>query len=75
LTATDIPTLLVEGDNAPGIGYRLARAIADAGINLSFLVTQVIGKRYASVFGFTTDDEAKRATSIIKKASQRRGRG
>ncbi len=40
LAASSISTLLVEGDDRPGLGHALARAIADAGINLDFLVAR-----------------------------------
>jgi hypothetical protein len=43
--ASGIPALLVEGDNKPGLGHAIAQAIADAKINLNFLVAQVIGRR------------------------------
>jgi hypothetical protein len=33
-----IPALLVEGDDAPGLGYRMSRAVADAGINMDFVM-------------------------------------
>ena len=67
--AASIPALLVEGDNAPGLGERLTRAIGDAGINLDFVVAQVIGRKYTAVFGFADQDGASRAVSLIKKAS------
>jgi len=51
LTASTIPTLLVEGDDKPGLGYAMAQAVADAGINFAFFVAQVIGRKY-SVGGF-----------------------
>jgi hypothetical protein len=35
LSESSIPTLRVEGDNAPGLGHVIAEALADAGINLS----------------------------------------
>jgi hypothetical protein len=47
LTASPIPTLLVEGDNKAGLGHAVARAIAESGVNLAFMVTQVIGRRYS----------------------------
>ena len=62
------PALLVQGDNRAGVGATLARAIADAGINIHFLVAQVLGTRYSAVIGFGSDDDATRAMSIIKKA-------
>jgi hypothetical protein len=66
------PALLVNGDNRPGLGYALARGIADAGINIHFLIAQVIGGRYSAVFGFGSDQDAQRAAGIIKKEGGRR---
>jgi hypothetical protein len=68
LTASPIPTLLVEGDNQPGLGHAVARAIAASGVNLAFMVTQVIGRRYSAVIGFESDGDAKKATPLLKKA-------
>ena len=69
LSASSIPTLLVEGDNKPGLGYVIAKTLADADINLSFLVAQVIGGKYSAVFGFETTADADKATTLIKKAT------
>ncbi len=68
LSASTIPTLVVEGDNRPGIGHSMARALADAGININFLVAQTIGRRFSAVFGFETEADARSAASLIKKA-------
>jgi len=73
LTASKIPTLLVSGDNRPGLGHAIARTIADSGINLSFLVAQVVGRKYSAVFGFENDDAAAQALKLIRKAAARRG--
>ncbi len=69
LSAATIPTLLVEGDNKPGLGYAIAEQVAAAGINIAFLMAQVIGRRFAAVIGFETDDDAKKAAPLIKKAT------
>jgi hypothetical protein len=66
LTASSLPALLVEGDNKPGLGYAIAQAVAATGINLGFLVAQVIGRRYSAVIGFETPEDAKKAASLIK---------
>jgi hypothetical protein len=68
-SSSSIPALLVEGDDAPGLGHRQARAIADAGINLDFLVAGVVGRKYSAVYGFADEDGARRAAALIKKAS------
>jgi hypothetical protein len=69
LSASSIPTLHVEGDNRPGLGYAIAKALADGGINIGFQVAQVIGRRFAAVFGFETDAAARRAATLIKRAA------
>ena len=67
--ASAIPALLVEGDNRTGLGYATAQAIADAGINMDFLVAQVIGRKYSAVFGFESDADAAKCAAIIRKAT------
>lgn len=70
LAASAIPTLLVEGDDRPGLGYALSRGIADAGINLDFLVAQVVGRKFSAIFGFANEADAKTAVGLIKKAAK-----
>jgi len=71
LAVSSIPTLLVEGDNCAGLGAAIAQAIAGAGINVGFLVAQVIGERFSAVIGFTDDEAARTATGLIKKAAKK----
>jgi hypothetical protein len=68
-SASTIPALLVEGDNRAGLGYATAQAIAGAGINMDFLVAQVLGKKYSAVFGFESDADATKCAQIIRKAT------
>src|SRR6266542_6391569 len=67
-SASDIPALLVKNDNRAGLGYATAQAIADAGISLDFLIAQVVGKKYSTVFGFESDADAAKCAAIIRKA-------
>lgn len=69
LSASSIPTLHVEGDNRAGLGYEIANMLADAGVNISFHVAQVIGRRFSAIFGFETDAAASRAATLIKRAA------
>lgn len=69
LVASGIPVLWVEGDNRPGLGHRISQAIAEAGVNLDFLVAQVVGRKYSAVLGFENDADATKATAVIKKAA------
>src|SRR6266851_3949403 len=36
LSASSIPTLLVEGDDKSGLGFAIAQAMAGAGVNMTF---------------------------------------
>jgi hypothetical protein len=72
LGASSISTLLVEGDNKPGLAHAVAKAIGDAGINLGFLVAQVVGRRYSAVVGCESEADAKNAAALIKKATAAR---
>ena len=69
LAASSIPTVLVQGDNRPGLGHTIAKALGDAGINLSFVLAQVVGRKYAAVFGFENDSDAAKAIALIRKAA------
>lgn len=68
--ASTKPTLLIEGDDRPGLGLEIAKAIADKGISISFDVTQVIGRKYSAVYGFQSADAAKIAAEAIRKAAK-----
>jgi hypothetical protein len=72
LSASTISAILVEGDNRPGLGYDIAKAIADAGINLDFLVAQVIGKKFSAVIGFETASGKLHAIPLIKNAAAKK---
>ena len=68
LTASSIPTLIAVGDDKPGLGYAMSRAIAGAGINMGFMVAQVIGKKFTAIIGFENEADAAKAAPLIKKA-------
>lgn len=68
LAASAMPALLVVGDNKPGLGWAIAKAIGDAGVNLSFVMAQVVGRRYSAVFGFDNEADATKAAGLIRKA-------
>ncbi len=72
LTPSDIPAVLVEGTNRPGVGFSTTHAIADAGINLAFLVAQVVGSKFAAVYGFDSEADRRKAVSLLRKAPSRR---
>ena len=71
LTPADIPAVLVQGTNRPGVGFATTRAIADAGINLAFLVAHVIGSRFAAVYGFDSESDRRKAVSLLRKGASK----
>jgi hypothetical protein len=72
LTVATIPALVVAGDDRPGLGHAIALAMAEAGINLDFLVAQVIGRKYSAVIGFENDADAIKASALIKKVAAKK---
>lgn len=72
LAPADIPALLVEGSNRAGLGFETTNAIAAAGINLAFLVAQVIGSKFSGVYAFDSDADRRKAVSLLKKAPKKR---
>ena len=67
LAPAGIPSLLVQGDDKPGLGLLFADAMKDVGINFSFLVSQVVGRKFSAVMGFEGEAAAKQAAAIIRK--------
>lgn len=69
LAPATLPALLVEGDDRPGLGHAIAQALGAAGINIGFTVAQAFKKRFSAVFGFESEEAAKRAASLIKQVA------
>jgi hypothetical protein len=70
LAAAGVPCVLVEGDNRPGLGAALSRALADEGINIAFLMAQVIGRKFTAAFGFVDEGALASATRVMKAAGR-----
>jgi hypothetical protein len=68
LSDSGISALLVDGDDRAGLGAAIARGVAEAGINMIFLMAQVVGRRYSAIIGFESAADAKKAASLVKKA-------
>jgi hypothetical protein len=72
LEHANIPAALVEGANRPGIGFETTNAIAAAGVNLAFVVAQVIGSKFSAVYGFDSESDRRKAVAVLKKAPGKR---
>lgn len=75
LSPSEIPCLLVEGDNRPGLGAAIGRGLADAGVNLAFVIAQVIGRKFTATIGFDDGTAAAAAIGVIKRAAKPAARG
>jgi predicted amino acid-binding ACT domain protein len=62
-------SLRVEGADKPGMGAKLAGALAEAGINLRGLSAAAIGKRYVTHVALDTAQDAAKAAAVLKKLS------
>jgi hypothetical protein len=70
LTDSGIPALRIDGDNRPGLGHAIASALAEAGVNIAFVVAQVSGGRHSTVLGFDNEEGLRRAAPIIRRIAR-----
>jgi hypothetical protein len=61
--------LIVEGEDKPGIAYAIAKAIADADINMHFAMCQSVDKQFQACFGFASETDADNAERAISSIS------
>ena len=62
-------SLRVEGADKPGMGARLTRALAEAGINLRGLSAAALGTRYVTHLALDTAEDAAKTAAVLKKLS------
>ena len=65
--AVGLYALRIEGPDKPGLGARITRAIADAGLNIRGLSAASPGKSNVCYIAFAHADEVARATKALKK--------
>jgi hypothetical protein len=66
--ATGIATLRIEGNDKAGLGGKITRAIADAGVNVRGVSAAVVGNKFVAYFGFDNDADADRAMQALRGA-------
>jgi len=60
-------SLRVEGADKPGMGAKLSKALAEAGINLRGLSAAALGSRYVTHLALDTAKDAAQAATVLKK--------
>ena len=63
---SETPCLLVEGDDRKGLGAEISRALANAGINMGFLVAETMGKKFSAAIGLASGQDATAAAKAIE---------
>ena len=59
--------LRVEGPDKAGIGAKMCRALAEAGVNLRGVSAAAIGKKFVTYFAVDTEEDAEKAIKVLKK--------
>ena len=67
-TSDTLQTVRVEGPDRAGLGTKMTKALADAGINLRGVSGAALGRRAVSYFAFDSAADADTAIRILKKA-------
>jgi hypothetical protein len=66
-TTDSLHSVRVEGPDRPGLGAKMTRALADAGINLRGLSAAALGRRSVAYFAFDSAEDAANAIKVLKK--------
>ena len=67
-TTGSLRSVRVEGPDRAGLGTKMARALADAGINLRGVSAAAIGRRAVTYFAFDSAADADNGIRILRKA-------
>ena len=62
---SNISTLLIEGDDAPGVEYAIARIVAEQDLDVVFSVTQAVTGKWGALLGFVSAADAERAAQAL----------
>jgi len=68
-TTESLHSIRVEGADKPGMGAKITKALAEAGVNLRGLSAAAIGKKFVTHLALDTADQAAKAAALLKKLS------
>jgi hypothetical protein len=63
----DIQGLRIEGPDKPGMGAKIMRALANAGISFRAVSASAIGRKFISYVALDNAADVARATAVLKK--------
>jgi hypothetical protein len=66
-TTESLHSVRVEGPDRAGLGTKMTRALADAGINLRGVSAAALGRRAVTFFAFDSAADADTAVRVLKK--------
>jgi hypothetical protein len=66
-TTESLHSVRVEGPDRAGLGTKMSRALADAGINLRGISAAALGRRAVTYFAFDSAADADTAIRVLKK--------
>ena len=69
LRTGSLHSVRIEGADKPGLGARVTRALAEAGISLRGLSAAAIGTKFVCYLALDTPEDAEKATNTLKKLS------
>jgi hypothetical protein len=67
-TTDSLHSVRVEGPDKAGLGAKMTKALAEAGINLRGLSAAALGRRGVSYFAFDSAADADAAIRVLKRA-------
>jgi hypothetical protein len=67
-TTDSLHSVRIEGPDRPGLGNKMTRALADAGINLRGVSAAALGRRAVTYLAFDSATDADTAIRVLKKA-------
>lgn len=65
-----VTTVILQGDNHPGLAYAVANAVAWAGIRVCDLEGDVVGARYSAILTFDSEADAEKAVTVIRQVTR-----
>jgi hypothetical protein len=69
LRTGSLHSVRIQGADKPGLGAKMTKALAEAGINLRGLSAAAIGTKFVCYLALDTAEDAKKATDTLKKLS------